>query len=258
MANHSTTDVDGNIVLKPEALQDIISSAVQAATQAVLASIQTNSANDTAKARRPVISKGVSLEHWNFFVNKWAQYKSITGITASRPVNELLECCDDPLQLNLHRILGATIFQLDESTLINHIKCLAVKSVSIIVSRVEMREMTQQPNEDIHHFAARLRGQAEVCDFHVSCDASDCTAHPSYADEEIKTQLCVGINDPEIQQQLLMTDVEKQSLDSIINFFAIKEAGRTSHSTLQNTGTHSQTVLADVARVSTYVLNSNE
>lgn len=144
------------------------------------------------------------------------------------------------------------MFGLHESELLDHIKCMAVKTLSIIVSRVEMHEMKQEPHEDVHHFAARLRGQAEVCDFHASCDAPHCTARPSYADEEIKTQLCIGICDPEIQQQLLMTDVDKQSLDKVIQFIALKETGRMSHSSLRNTATLTPSAASGIEKIYTY------
>lgn len=81
MVSHLSTDSEGNVVLRPETLQEIVSSAVQAATQAVLAAAQSSRPSDTKKVRRPRVSKGLSLEHWNFFVSKWTQYKIMADIS---------------------------------------------------------------------------------------------------------------------------------------------------------------------------------
>lgn len=260
MASSGSSDVTDRkegMFFSPDDIQSLVSSAVQAATQAVLTGIHQQSAT---KARRPSASKGMTLEQWNFFTNKWSSYKTAAPILSDRIPQELMECCDESLQFCLYRMLGDSYISQDEATLLSHMKNLAVTDVSVIVSRVNMRHVTQLPNENIHNFVARLRGQADLCNFTVSCHDAHCNAVNSYADEEIKDQLCVGLADSEIQQSLLMSQVDTMSLDQVIKFVAAKESGRSSHTTLSRTQT---TISAQApaeepcnARISSYKRNN--
>ena len=89
---------------------------------------------------------------------------------------------------------------MQEQQLLAEIKRLAVKTESTIISRVNMRRMTQDHQEDIRHFAARLRGQATLCEYLIACPSPNCQDNISDAKAEIGDQLDAGIADPEIQK----------------------------------------------------------
>ena len=121
------------------------------------------------KVRRPTIDSGSTLEKWNFFLARWQRYKKMSGISEDDVSCQLLECLEEDLLLNLHRSKGAALDTLNEEMLLIEVKRLAVKVESTIVSRVKMRGMTQDHQEEIQHFAARLQGQATLCEYMIGC-----------------------------------------------------------------------------------------
>ena len=67
--------------------------------------------------------------------------------------------------------------------------------------RVALSRMVQDRGEPIRSFAAQLRGQAEVCMFTKKC--SGCDVVNNQGEERVADQLCVGLADPDIQEDLL-------------------------------------------------------
>ena len=55
--------------------------------------------------------------------------------------------------------------------------------------------MTQDRGEPVRAFAARLRGQAEVCRFVKACTGCDLISNQG--EERVADQLCVGLADAE-------------------------------------------------------------
>ena len=72
--------------------------------------------------------------------------------------------------------------------------------------------MTQNHDEDMKYFSARVKGQAEICNYTVTCSKTGCNTKISYANAEIKDQLCKGLANPDIQQELLSHRDQKMSL----------------------------------------------
>ena len=144
------------IQLTPDLLQQMITAAVQAATTA---SATSNSLNHAVaeKPKRPTIKSCINQEHWTYFNTRWNRYKSMTSPKTNELVCHLNECCDEDLQLVLHRNVGQEITNKSEHEVLEAIKKLAVKEKNAIISRVVLRGMTQNPDEDIKHFAARVK-----------------------------------------------------------------------------------------------------
>ena len=200
------------------------------------------------KVRRPTIDSGSTLEKWNFFLARWQRYKKMSGISEDDVSCQLLECLEEDLLLNLHRSKGAALDTLNEEMLLIEVKRLAVKVESTIVSRVKMRGMTQDHQEEIQHFAARLQGQATLCEYMIGCPT--CNNEISYAESEIVDQLCAGIADPDIQKDVLALMDKHPKLDELVALVAAKEGGKRSQSAL---GTSSA-----VSRISEYHKNKKE
>ena len=211
---------------------------------------QANTPAVREKIKRPTIDSGSTLEQYNFFTTRWSRFKKISDLSVGDVSLQLLECCQEELLLNLHRNFGTTLDSMDEKKLLEVIKQLAVKSENILISRLNMRRMTQDNQEQIRHYAARLRGQANLCEYQVECPS--CKAGISYADQEIADQLCAGIADTEIQKDVLgivthhdPAAVEKQpTLEDIVNFIEAKESGKRSQAALGTSAT--------VSRISQY------
>ena len=76
------------------------------------------------------------------------------------------------LRQPLRKDLMRTYFSLSNKTqpeALKAIKCLAVHEENKMVGRVSLHSMCQDHDEAIRLFAARLRGQATVCQFTMKC-----------------------------------------------------------------------------------------
>ena len=102
-----------------EALQQIITSAVAAATAAQL---PTQRVNPAEKPKRPTISSCTTQEKWSYFLTKWERYKTMTGITGDQLRSQLIQCCDEELQFDLHRSTGAQLVNKTECEILAEIK----------------------------------------------------------------------------------------------------------------------------------------
>ena len=67
----------------------------------------------------------------------------------------------------------------DENVLLQAMKRMAVRAQNNLVNVVTFLGMGQDNDEPGGSFAARLKGQASICDFTVKCAASGCTNETS-------------------------------------------------------------------------------
>ena len=200
------------------------------------------------KLKRPTIEAGVTLEKWVYFTSRWNRYKKLSEIPEDTLTAQLLECADEELMMDLHRNNGAALDTMTEEELLDEMKQLAVHGESQIISRVNLRNMCQDHNEDVRHFAARLKGKAALCNYVVKCRA--CDEDISYADEEVRDQLCTGLADPEIQKEVLARRQQNSSTEDLITFIEDREAGKRSQSSL--------TTNATISKISQYKRNKNK
>ena len=107
------------------------------------------------------------------------------------------------------------------------IKSLAVRQENTLVSRITLHCLRQDKDEGIRNFAARLRGQADVCKFtvHCSCDPG---MEVNFGNQMIRDVLIRGLYDLEIQQEILGNENQDLDLESTIKIIEAKEAGRRS------------------------------
>ena len=73
--------------------------------------------------------------------------------------------------------------------------------------------MAQDRDETIGLFAARLRGQATVCNFETDCSSPACHNKTSYMSEMVSHQLVRGLNDVEMQEQIMGQAATNLDLD---------------------------------------------
>ena len=180
------------------------------------------------KVRRPSTSAGGTSEEWTYFLQRWNDYKAATRL---RPVDlpfQLLECCDEPLRKDLTRTFGALTNESEENILKN-IKSLAVRQENLLVARVGLQSMKQDRDEPVRAFAARLRGQANVCNYKVKCT---CDNEVDYSDTMVRDSLILGLNDEEIRLDIFGQANPDPPLEDALKFIEAKESGKRSVSHL--------------------------
>ena len=105
-------------------------------------------------------------------------------------------------------------------------KILAVREENVMVARATLHNMKQDRGEPIRTYGARLRGQAGVCKFTQQC--TNCQANVDYTKAILRDMLCQGLEDSEIQLELLGDNNQDMTLEEILRFVEVKEAGKRS------------------------------
>ena len=95
-----------------------------------------------------------------------------------------------------------------------------------MVARVQLHDMYQDEEEPIRAFAARLKGQADVCKFTVECPS--CSTQVNYTNQVLRDVLTKGISDLEIRLGLLSAENQEMSLEDTVQYVEAKESGKRS------------------------------
>ena len=83
---------------------------------------------------------------------------------------------------NLFNCLGSKLKTLTEQEMMDEIKKLAVLAQNNLVKMVQFFELSQDREEPIRAFFARLKAAASACKLTVQCTAVNCTKRVSYSD----------------------------------------------------------------------------
>ena len=101
---------------------------------------------------------------WLNTVRYWKIYKKAANLKDAESATHLIACCDQDLR---ERLMNAhsNIENKSEEAALEKIKQMSVKSESIIVAQVNHMKCIQGRDEPVRSFYARLKGQANVCDY---------------------------------------------------------------------------------------------
>ena len=190
----------------------------------------TQSYHKVEKVRRPTISSAGTSEEWTYFIARWNEYVEATNIKDKELVIQLLECCDDTLRRDLTRSAAGSLTDKSQNEVLAAIRTLAVREENTMVARVTLNNMTQDRDETVRSFGARLRGQAGVCKFIIQCPG--CDRDVNYTDAILRDVLTRGLSDPEIQLDLLGHRSQDMTLEQVFQFVEAKESGKRSASKL--------------------------
>ena len=182
------------------------------------------------KVKRPSISSAGTTEDWLYFKSRWGDYVKATKLEGTDRVIQLLECCDEQLRKDLTRNAGGTLTEMTEDQVFKAMKTLAIREENTMVARVTLHNMRQGRDEPVRAFGARLRGQASVCKFTQQCPS--CETDIDYTEAMIKDVLCRGLEDSEIQMDLLGNKNQDMTLEQVLGFVEAKETGKRSASRL--------------------------
>ena len=180
------------------------------------------------KLPRPTISTNSTPEEWRYFCDKWTNYKSATGIQGDEIIFHLTDCCDNKLQLNVFRTHG-NLKGKSESDALAAIKELAVQKENKTVARATLLQTKQDYGEPITSYVARLKGLASSCEYSMTKKCTqDHDVTFDYAEIIIRDVVVTGINDPEIQADILGHTDQDMKLEALIKFIEAKEDGKKS------------------------------
>ena len=196
------------------------------------------------KVTRPTISSAGTCEEWAYFTTRWAEYVAATRITGRDQVAQLLECCDNQLRKDLTRNAGGSLSDKPIDEVLAAIKQLAIREENVMVARVALHNMSQDRDEPIRSYAARLRGQAGICKFSMQCQR--CSHNVVYTEQILRDIITRNIADSDIQLELLGSENQNMSLEEVIRFIEAKESGKRSATHLLTTQA------ANAARSSSY------
>ena len=153
------------------------------------------------RVKRPTISSAGTSEEWQYFETRWSEYVAATKVTGKERVLQLLECCDDELRKDLTRSTVGTLSDKTEKDVLLAIKSLAVRDENTMIARVTLNNSHQDRDEPIRSFCARLRGQANVCNYTIDCP--NCQHRVDYTEPILRDVICRGLEDSDIQLDLL-------------------------------------------------------
>ena len=107
---------------------------------------------------------------------------------------------------------------------------------------VALHDKRQDHNEKIRSFGARIRGQANVCQYNTACPNRSTTV--DFTDCVLRDVLARGIADNEIQLDLLGDAKQDMTLEEMLKFVESKESGKRSASCLHDYSKGPQTAAA--------------
>ena len=179
------------------------------------------------KLTRPRIDVGVDQETWNTFVRRWEAFRIGSYINDATASTHLFQCASETLgDILLKADPGVTSRSAVE--VLEAMQRYAVIPVAKGVTRAELMQMTQGPDELFRTFAARVKGKAETCGF-VTSTACSCgkTFHVDYTTETIRDVLLSGICDTDIRREALsQQDLQSKSINEVISFVEGREMAR--------------------------------
>ena len=186
----------------------------------------TASSAKVERVKRPVVSSAGTSEDWNYFLSRWNYYVEATKVTGKDEVLQLLECCDEEIRRDVNRMSGGSLTNKTAEEALLAIRTLAVWEESPMVARAALYAMHQDRYEPVRTFAARARGQARTCKFTQDCP--QCSTAVIFTDTMIRDVVTRGLEDREIQQDLLGDRNQEPCLEEVIQFVESKESGKRS------------------------------
>jgi hypothetical protein len=103
---------------------------------------------------------------------------------------------------------------------------------NVVVPRVTLHSMAQDTEEAVRPFCARLKGQANVCNYKIECPK--CKIDVFYTDHIVRDCVIRGISDDDIRLDVLGNS-DQQMDQTVLAYIQSKEAGKRSISRLTST-----------------------
>ena len=174
--------------------------------------------------------------------------------------NELRLTCSAAVNRRLIELNGIeNLNSTTEAALLALIKEIAVMSVHHQVHRQRFCQMIQAEGERIGQFMAKIKAQADLCNFKVKCTGPDCAHEVSYRDDMIVSQTINGLSNPTYQSKILeeapqYNDVVKEMYTKLVGMEATQkssnhiQSSKAAAATSPNTNSEANAVKSEYKR----------
>ena len=147
----------------------------------------------------------VDEEVFAFFVHRWKEYKSVSGVKAENAKQVLGQCLSDEVAMLVVGKYGEGSYTtMTEDALINAVKEMVVRTRNRMVTRHKLRKMIQSHDQPVQTFLSSLKATARLCEYKVKCEDEMCGKFVDFTDEMVMEQLMVGLADDATQKKLFM------------------------------------------------------
>ena len=181
------------------------------------------------RAKRPILSlSGQSLEQEDYehFMYMFEQYKNRVGKDEDG-ATLLRECLGTDVSKVLYSNFGADLSKFSEQEVKDNIVKCCVTRQTAQARATELHRLKQEPAQSVHTFLASLKAKSRQCDMKISC--SSCQTMNDYSEQILLTLLLRGLNDPDLQQDLLAEP--DLNLDKCMTMATARETAKRSQET---------------------------
>lgn len=167
--------------------------------------VPVNTRPKTKAPDRPIININTDEREWELFKDSWNRYKAMTGTTDQNILRmELRASCSQEVNKLLFEYIGSdTLDTSTEADLLEHIKRVAVKGTHKEVHRINFFRLSQMDGETVTQYVARLKSQAVLCQFKVTCTTHEPGIEINYSNDMITQQLISGLKNQQHQSRIL-------------------------------------------------------
>jgi hypothetical protein len=109
-----------------------------------------------AKVNLPMLDFGALGEAYEYYISCWTVYKETTGITGNELRGQLLDCANEKLRFSMFQN-KRDITTATEDQILASMKKLAIKTETVMVSRITLNGLTQEGDEGINIFQPELK-----------------------------------------------------------------------------------------------------
>ena len=150
------------------------------------------------KLPRPTFTLQMTESQWSFTKVQWDNYIKQSTVSPAVQLMQLQAACDGPLQ---QRIFDTGTYEALTSAelFLAKMKELAVIVVHKSIHLMNLWKMSQQSDEPIRAFAARLTATADMCGMITKCPNQTCGTDVSFRDLVVHQMLIHGMRDNNVR-----------------------------------------------------------
>ena len=201
------------------------------------------------KLPRPTFTLNMSESQWTFKRLQWDNYIKQSVVSPAVQLMQVQAACDDSLRQRVFDT-GTYAALTTAEEFLAKMKELAVIVVHKSIHLMNLWKMSQQSDEPIRAYSARVTATADMCGMVIKCPNQTCNRDIVYRDHVVHQMIIHGMRDNDIRIRVLSrnTSGELTTLDKLIDYIAAEEAGTAEASDLVS----DSSLVGGIRRKSTY------